>query len=260
MLMRTKSYLERALGLNIARGLEVGEFSVYYQPQWDLFSKTVTGFEALARWHAPGYGQISPSEFIPIAESTGGIQELGEWVLLTACGQAKRWQKSATQPFLISVNVSGHQLEQKDFAARIIDILSITGFAPEYLELEITESVFLHNLPAIHHSLDCLRKEGVRFALDDFGMGYSSIHHLSCLPLDCLKIDQSFVRSLDSAQTRTVVKAMANLASELGMRTVVEGVQDDNEEFILWQLGLNQGQGYKLSPPVPAESAVHFLI
>ncbi len=112
MLMRTKSSLERALGLEISRGLEAGEFSVYYQPQWDLFSKSGTGFEALARWHAPGYGQISPSEFIPISESTGGIKDLGEWVLLNACGQAKRWQKMAKHPFLISVNVSGHQLEQ----------------------------------------------------------------------------------------------------------------------------------------------------
>ncbi len=260
MLMRTKSSLERSLGLDISRGLEAGEFSVYYQPQWDLFSKSVTGFEALARWHAPGYGQISPSEFIPIAESTGGIKELGEWVLLTACGQAKRWQKIVKQPFLISVNVSGHQLEQKDFASRIITMLSITGLAPEHLELEITESVFLHNLPAILHSLTCLREEGVRFALDDFGMGYSSIHHLSRLPLDCLKIDQSFVRALDSGQTRTVIKAMANLAGELGMRTVVEGVQNESEEFNLWQLGLNQGQGYKLSPPVSAEKAIGFII
>ena len=160
----------------------------------------------------------------------------------------------------MSVNVSGYQLEQKDFSVRIMDILSITGLAPEYLELEITESIFLHNLSGILHSLDCLRKKGVRFALDDFGMGYSSIHHLSRLPLDCLKIDQSFVRALDSAQTRTVIKAMANLAGELDMRTVVEGVQDENEEYTLWQLGLSQGQGYKLSPPVPAENAIHFLV
>ena len=179
---------------------------------------------------------------------------------MTACGQAKRWQKIAKHPFRISVNVSGHQLEQKDFASRIITILSITGLSPEHLELEITESVFLHNLPAILHSINCLKEEGVRFALDDFGMGYSSIHHLSRLPLDCLKIDQSFVRALDSAQTRTVIKAMANLAGELGMRTVVEGVQTENEEFTLWQLGLNQGQGYKLSPPVSAENAIHFLL
>jgi diguanylate cyclase len=260
MLMRTQSSLERALGVDITKGLEAGEFFVYYQPQWDLFSKTVTGFEALARWHAPGYGQVSPSQFIPIAESAGGIEALGEWVLLTACRQAKRWQEIEKLPFLMSVNVSGYQLEQKDFAARIIDILSITGLAPEYLELEITESIFLHNLPGVLNSLDCLRKKGVRFALDDFGMGYSSIHHLSRLPLDCLKIDQSFVRALDSVQTRTVIKAMANLAGELDMRTVVEGVQDENEEYTLWQLGLSQGQGYKLSPPVPAENAIHFLV
>ncbi|MBC8282770.1 MAG: EAL domain-containing protein [Nitrospinae bacterium] len=196
MLMRTQSSLERALGTDIAKGLDAGEFSVYSQPQWDFFSKAVTGFEALARWHAPGYGQVSPSQFIPIAESAGGIQALGEWVLLMACRQAKRWQEIIEKPFLISVNVSGYQLEQKDFSDRIIDILSITGLAPEHLELEITESVFLHNLPGILHSLDCLRKKGVRFALDDFGMGYSSIHHLSRLPLDCLKIDQSFVREL----------------------------------------------------------------
>jgi len=179
--------------------------------------------------------------------------------LLTACRQAKRWQEIEKRPFLISVNVSGHQLGQKDFTARVIDILSITDLDPERLELEITESVLLHNLPAILHSLECLRGEGVRFALDDFGMGYSSIHHLSRLPLDCLKIDQSFVRSLGSAQTRTVIKAMANLARELGMRTVVEGVENKNEEFTLWQLGLNQGQGYKLSPPVPAENAIRYL-
>lgn len=259
MLMRTKSFLEKALGADIERGLQREEFSVYYQPQWDLFSKTITGFEALARWHSPGYGQISPLEFIPIAESTGGIQNLGEWVLLTACGQAKRWQKFVKRSFQISVNVSGHQLEQKEFSSRLLTILSITGLAPERLELEITESVLLHNLPAVLYSLENLRKEGVRFALDDFGMGYSSIHHLSRLPLDCLKIDQNFVRSLGSPQTCTVIKAMANLAEELGMRTVVEGVETDKEEFILWQLGLNQGQGYKLSPPVPAKNAVRYL-
>ena len=134
---------------------------------------------------------------------------------MTACGQAKRWQKTAKHPFFISVNVSGHQLEQKDFASRIIAILSITGLALEHLELEITESVFLHNFPAIIHSLNCLRKEGIRLALDDFGMGYIFIHRLSRLFLDCLKIDQSFVRTLGSAKTRNIIKVMANLAKEL---------------------------------------------
>jgi len=246
--------------MNISSGLENGEFSVFYQPQWDLFTKSVTGFEALARWHAPGYGQVPPSEFIPVAESNGGIRTLGEWVLLTACRQAKCWQVKEKKTFTISVNVSGVQLEDINFSSRIMEILSMTGLKPQYLELEITESIFLGNLSSILPSLEFLWQEGVRLALDDFGIGFSSIHHLSRLPLDCLKIDQSFVRSLGYAQTRIVIKAMANLAKELGMRTVVEGVENKNEEFTLWQLGLSQGQGYKLSPPVPAENAIRHLL
>jgi len=260
MLMRTRSSLEKALGMNISSGLENGEFSVFYQPQWDLFSKTVTGFEALARWHAPGYGQISPSEFIPVAESNGGIHSLGEWVLLTACRQARRWQMTEGKNFTISVNVSGHQLEQVGFANRVFEILSMTGLEPRYLELEITESVFLGDLSIVLSMLNSLRREGVRLALDDFGIGFSSFHHLSRLPLDCLKIDQSFVRFLDSPKTNAVVKGVANLAKEMGLKTIVEGIESKDEEFILWQLGLNQGQGYFLSPPVPAEKAIRFLI
>ncbi len=259
MLMRTKSSLERALGVDISIGLEKGEFSVLYQPQWDLFTKQVTGFEALVRWHAPGYGQIPPSEFIPVAEYKGGIHSLGEWVLLTACRQAKSWQVKEGKTCTISVNVSGGQLEDIGFADRVFEILSMTGLDPKYLELEITESIFLRDLSTILPLLEGLRKEGVRLALDDFGIGFSSIHHLSRLPLDCLKVDQSFVRFLDSPKTKTVIQGVANLAKELGLRTIVEGVENKDEEFTLWELGLNQAQGFKLSPAVPAEKAIRFF-
>lgn len=260
MLMRTRSFLEAALGKNISQGLERGEFSVLYQPQWDFFSKSITGFEALARWHAPGYGQIPPSEFIPVAESSGGICSLGEWVLLSACQQAKQWQKEEGKTFTISVNVSGRQLEHIGFAGRVLEILSMTGLAPQYLELEITESFYIQDHLKILELLDCLREEGVRLAMDDFGTGYSSLHHLSRLPLDCLKIDQSFVRFLGSPKTNAVVKGVARLAKEMGLKTIVEGIENKDEEFTLWQLGFNQGQGYLLSPPVPAEKAIRFLV
>ncbi|MEK9627614.1 MAG: EAL domain-containing protein [Nitrospinota bacterium] len=259
MLMRTHSFLERALGENISQGLERGEFLVFYQPKWDLFSKCITGFEALARWHAPGYGQIPPSEFIPVAEANGGIKPLGDWVLMNACRQAKKWQDKNGKNFSISVNVSARQLEHIGFVNRVFEILSMTGLQPGYLELEITESVFINDLSKIIEFLNCLRREGVRLALDDFGTGFSSLHHLSRLPLDCLKIDQSFVRSLESPKTKTIVKSVARLAKEMELRTIVEGIETKEEEFVLWKLGINHGQGFRMSPPVPGEKAVAFL-
>ncbi len=254
MLMQTWSFFKKSLGHNILRGLELGEFSVFYQPKMDMKTRKIKGLEALARWHSPGIGWIHPAEFIPIAESNGAIIGLGEWVLFSACEQMRYWRKNGFPELSVAVNLSPSQLEEKDLISRVEDILTKTGVEPRLLELEITESIFIKDSSRALAVLKELKKLGLSLAIDDFGTGYSSIGYLTAFSFDCLKIDQSFTRSIHLPQTQVVIRAITNLARQLGLRTVLEGVEIETEMVMAGHLGCDQIQGFAVGRPMPVDA------
>ena len=242
-----------------------GRFELYYQPRLDLASGRVRGFEALLRWHDPQRGWIPPARFIPLAESTGLIHEIGEWVLERACTEALAWQARDPQGFdRISVNVSGRQFERADFADRVARVLAHTGLDPRHLELEITESAILHRPDELVATFAQLRAIGVRLALDDFGTGYSALGYLRHFPLDVLKIDRSFVADglIDGARNdtaRVLLRAMIEMAHGLGLRVVAEGVETAAQRSLLAELGCDEIQGFLIAPALePAACRAYF--
>lgn len=236
--------------------LEREEFRVYYQPKLNLAEGKIVGVEALIRWEHPEKRVISPFEFIPLAEESGLILPIGEWILRTACKQNKTWQEAGLPPMIMAVNLSVRQLYQPHLVERVERILEETGLAPEYLELEITESMMMD----VHHVLPILQKLkqiGVRISLDDFGTGYSSLYYLKEFPIDIIKVDQSFVQkcTLDMKDA-TIVKAIIAMAHQLNVQVVAEGIETKEQLIFLQQNLCNQGQGYLFSKPLPAEELV----
>ena len=229
-------------------------FHLNYQPRVDLASGRVDGTEALIRWRHPQRGLISPATFIPIAEQTGLIEHIGEWVLRTACAQQRAWLSSGLPPFRIAVNLSVRQLRQADLTQRIAAILDETGLDASGLELEVTESVFTEDAVHVKSVLKELRSLGIAIALDDFGTGYSSLGYLKQFPLDYLKIDQSFVRGLpNSLEDAAIVRTVITLAKTLGLKVIAEGVESEEQLAFLKEHDCEQYQGYLFSRPVPAE-------
>ena len=240
------------LELDLRLGLERGELVLHYQPIVDQAGHVI-GVEALARWVHPTRGMVQPGSFIPVAEESGLILPLGKWVMQTACRQLLAWSKAAhTQSLSIAVNVSAREFRQSEFASQIIEILRSTGANPRRLKLELTESLLLSDVQDAIRKMEQLRAEGVRFSLDDFGTGYSSLSYLKRLPLDQLKIDQSFVRDVltdpnDAAIARTVIA----LAQSLGLAVVAEGVETAGQRDFLLASGCQVFQGYLFGRPVP---------
>ncbi len=260
MLMQTKSFFKRSLARNILSGLELGEFTVYYQPKLDLESREVKSLEALARWYTSGIGWVSPAEFIPVAESKGAIIPLGEWILFSACKQTTHWQRNGFPDLSVSVNLSPLQLEGKDIISRVETVLDQTGLDSRFLELEITESSFIKNSAWVLEVLKQFRKIGIRLAIDDFGTGYSSIGYLTTFPFDSLKLDQIFARSIHLSQTQMVIRAMANLARQLDLVSILEGVESETELVMARHLGCDQVQGYAIHPPLPVEEVALAMV
>ncbi len=252
MLMQTRSFFKKSLARNILPGLESGEFTPFYQPKLDLSSRKIIGLEALPRWYASGVGWISPAEFIPVAESTGAIIPLAECILFAACKQTKYWQENGFPELSVSVNLSPLQLDKKNIVSRVEGILSQTGFDAKFLELEVTESVLIQNSLSALNALNEFKKIGIRLAIDDFGTGYSSIGYLTTFPFDVLKLDQIFARSIHLSQTQMVIRSMANLARQLGLITVLDGIEDKKELAMARHLGCDQAQGHAIHPPQPA--------
>ncbi|MGZ8252310.1 MAG: putative bifunctional diguanylate cyclase/phosphodiesterase, partial [Methylophilaceae bacterium] len=248
----SKNAVERfTMENHLRRALERGQFEVYYQPQISLITGHIVGAEALIRWNHPELGVVSPAKFIPLAEETGLIVQIGEWVLREAALQAMNWVANGYSIQWISVNVSGVQVMRSNFADTVYGILVETDCNPSMIELEITESTIMHHTEYVIDTFDRIKKLGVRLAIDDFGTGYSSLSHLKRLPLDKLKIDQSFVRDLphdlDDAAIANAINAMAR---SLGFAVIAEGVETQEQADFLKNMGCEEAQGYLYSRPV----------
>lgn len=242
--------LESALRL----ALERDEFELWYQPQFDTGSGALTGAEALVRWRHPQRGLVSPLDFIPLAEETGLIEQLGEWCIREACFKAREWNGAHPTPLRIAVNVSGRQFESGGLLETVTRALRDCQLEPHLLELELTEGVLMQDLDGAVETLAALRKLGPKLAIDDFGVGYSSLNHLMRFGVDRLKIDRSFVRGLpDSAENAGIVKAVISMARSMGLGVVGEGVEKIDQLEFLRAEGCDQIQGFLMSKPVPAD-------
>ena len=249
-----------ALETSLKKAIQNGEFFVEYQPQVDTRSQKIVAAEALVRWAHPDLKTIPPLDFIPVAEDTGMILEIGNIVLKEAITQAKAWHDAGHDEMTMSVNISSIQLLQSNLIAVVDDILHETGFNPAYLELELTESALMQNVTLASQILSTFKAKGIKIAIDDFGTGYSSFGYLSKLPIDCLKIDQSFIRKIgESKNDRIIVSAINAMAHSLGLHTVAEGVEEELEYNYLKDEGCDLIQGYYFSKPVGAESFLKLL-
>ncbi len=233
--------------------LEKGQLRLVYQPCVDASTEAVTGFEALIRWDHPEHGSVSPADFIPLAEEIGLINEIGEWVLRTACAEAAKWPEQIT----VAVNLSPIQFKSPALPTMVRMVLSDTDLPARRLELEITEGVFLSNDDHVHDMIASLKAIGVKLALDDFGTGYSSLSYLQRVPFDKIKIDRSFVSGASDPQSRNaaLIRAMVGLASDLKMQTTAEGVETQEELLLVRTLGCSLVQGYFFGKPMPAHEA-----
>ena len=245
--VRVKGQLEQDLRHAIVRD----ELHVHYQPMVSCASGEVEGFEALLRWHHPERGMVPPATFIPLAEESGLIVEIGEWVLETACRTAAGWK----EPKSVAVNVSPLQFRRPDLPAIVAAVLIRTGLPANRLELEVTEGIFLKAGSGLAAILSALRAAGVRLALDDFGTGYSSLSYLCSFKFDKLKIDRSFVKRLGEDQDATmIVRTIIGLAHNLGLSVVAEGVETPRQLGIIRDLNCDQAQGYLLGRPLPMDA------
>ena len=234
----------------LRHALERKEFTLAYQPQIDLATGNLIGAEALVRWRHAELGQVSPADFIPITEETGLIVELGRSILLEACSMLVKLPQHLT----VSVNVSPVQFELSDVATDVTNALAKSGLAPSRLVIEITEGIFVKNASLVTDSLDALREMGVQVALDDFGTGYSSLSYLGKLPIDEIKIDQSFTKRLpDDGEALAIVQAVLNVCRAHKKRVVAEGIETIEQASMLKSLGCDDGQGYYFGRPMPAE-------
>lgn len=254
--MAARMLARRSLELEFRRAIELEQFEMHYQPVMDMQTKRVVGLEGLVRWVHPELGLIAPDRFIPMAEETGLIVPLGDWVLRRACLDAALWDSSLT----LSVNLSPVQLRNRSLVMSVMNALSAANMPPQRLELEITETVLLSNNGLALALLKQLREQGVRIAMDDFGTGYSSISYLRQFPFDRIKIDRSFVSGANAdAESSALVRMIAALGQTLGVRTTAEGVETQLEMQSVREAGVTEMQGYLLSRPIPASQVPLFL-
>jgi EAL domain-containing protein (putative c-di-GMP-specific phosphodiesterase class I) len=246
--MRLKAVTLLHLERDLRAALSQDELRIHYQPIVSLGDSKVVGLEALIRWEHPHRGSVAPLDFIPLAESTGLIVPIGEWVLRSACSQLKSWLEEGFEPLRIGVNISTVQLKDAGFADMVCTVLSETGINPEYLDLEITESVLIDQNKAIMDALFKLKSVGVHISLDDFGTGYSSLNYLHSLPIDTLKIDRTFINNLTSNnEQEKIVETILMLGGNLGLQVVAEGIENIEQLKRLQMSNCPKGQGYFFS-------------
>jgi EAL domain-containing protein (putative c-di-GMP-specific phosphodiesterase class I) len=250
--MRAQSLRALQLENALRRALEREELQLHYQPQVRIRTGRVHSVEALLRWNHPKLGPISPSEFIPVAEDTGQILQIGEWVLRNAVKQLKAWREAGLTDLKVAINLSAIQFHQPQLPDLVSQILHAAAVPPDALELELTEGVAVDDPRAATATMDQLRARGVRLSIDDFGTGYSSLSQLKRFQIYKLKIDQSFVQDLDhDGNDRAIVSAIIRMAQALGMQTTAEGVETEAQLQFLRDMGCDEAQGYYFSRPLP---------
>jgi EAL domain-containing protein (putative c-di-GMP-specific phosphodiesterase class I) len=256
--MRTRKSDRLTLETDLRRSLERGEMTVLYQPVVWLEDRSVAGFEALVRWNHPKMGLLSPGEFIPMAEDTGFIVELGLFVLDRAARQLALWQRATRlrYPLFMSVNISSRQLLRHDLIQDLRTVLSRSAVARGTLKLELTESLVMENPEYAAQMLTRMRELGVGLSLDDFGTGHSSLAYLQRFPFDTIKIDQSFVRQNGKGARPVILRSIVAMAHDLGMDVIAEGAERDADAADLYQLGCEYAQGYLFGHPLPPEQAI----
>ena len=258
--MHARASRRLALETSLRRAIQHEEFLIHYQPRVSVDSLHITGVEALVRWQHPKLGLVSPAEFIPLAEDTGLIVPIGEWVMRNACLQNKRWQNEGFAPIQMAVNISARQFHDQDVTRMVVRILEETGLTPKYLELEITESSIMRNADLAANVLNRLKGMGINISIDDFGTGYSSLAALKRLPIDALKIDQSFVRDATTdPDDASLVMAIITLGHNLRLKVIAEGVQTEEQLRFLNLLRCDEIQGYLFSKPLHADGMSSLL-
>jgi diguanylate cyclase (GGDEF)-like protein len=258
--MKSHSIERLALETNLRRALELQEFALHYQAKVNFKTGAITGVEALLRWHSPHLGIVSPAQFIPLCEETGLIVPIGKWVLRTACEQNVAWQRAGLPRINMSVNLSMRQLNDEMLIQEIESVLRDTGMDPSLLELEVTESMIMHNSERAVKTLTAIKELGVRLAIDDFGTGYSSLAHLKRFPIDTLKVDRSFIREIPSdAEDKAIAEAIIAMGKTLCLTVVAEGVETPEQQAFLSERACDEMQGYYFSTPVAADDFATLL-
>ncbi len=258
--LNDRAFSRLLLENNLRIALEREEFSLHYQPQVDITSGRIVGFEALLRWRHPEFGIVSPAEFVPIIEEIGLIAPLSEWVLRTACAQNRAFREANFPPMTTAVNLSPRQLYQSDLADIVGRVLKETGLEPHSLELELTEGALVRNVAATANTLRDLNGMGVKIAIDDFGIGYSSLSYLRHFPINKLKIDKTFVDSITTDPSNEAIsRAIITLAHSLRITVVAEGVETAEQMEMLRVMGCDEAQGYLVSRPVSADDLTRLL-
>ncbi|HJV46322.1 MAG TPA: EAL domain-containing protein [Bacillota bacterium] len=254
------SYEQLALENNLRKALQREELLLYYQPQVDLNSNQIVGLEALLRWEHPEFGIISPADFIPIAEESGLILPIGEWVIRTACLQNKKWQQEGYKPVRVAINLSARHFLQRNLPAKIAAILEETGLSADLLELEITETVLMQDYQMASDILKQLKDMGIHLSIDDFGTGYSSLSYLTELPVDALKIDRSFIKDMENnSSSKAVTYAIISLAHHLNLKVVAEGVETEAQLSYMKEKQCDMMQGFLFSKPIPPHELTRLL-
>jgi len=245
---------------NLRKALDNNELELYYQPRIDGKTGIISSMEALIRWNRPGKGLVSPAEFIPVAEDTGLIIPIGEWVLKTACSQNMAWQELGLPPMTVSVNISGKQFQRKDFMATIVKALEYSSLDPKYLELEVTENILMKNVNVNIDMMKELSEIGIRISIDDFGTGYSSFNYLKHFPVDILKIDKSFIDDITNTDNDlAIVSAIILMAHSLNLKVVAEGVETIEQLDLLLNYNCDEIQGFYYSRPLPVNEFTDFV-
>ncbi|WP_319419124.1 putative bifunctional diguanylate cyclase/phosphodiesterase [Pleurocapsa sp. FMAR1] len=259
--MHSETVAQWQLENDLRQAIANQEFELYYQPIINLKRDRLAGFEALVRWISPTRGFVSPGEFVPLAEATGLIIPLGDWILRTACQQMYQWHQQFTpQPGLtVSINLSSHQFSP-DLVQQVEQILAETKLNAQFLKLEITESAMMDNVEKAIALLHQLKALGIKLSIDDFGTGYSSLSYLQQFGADTIKVDQSFVRQMEqSDKNKAIVDIIITLAQKLDMDVIAEGIETENHQHILKALNCEYGQGYFFAKPLKSEDATKLL-
>ena len=263
-------FFEPKMQSQTSRGLEISnhlkhaiehdELTLVFQPQYSLSKRCVVGAEALLRWHDPVLGQVSPGEFIPVAESNGFIIPISDWVVKTASQQLKQWRAQGMPDLVLAINLSAVQFRQSDLALHLSEIVSDQGVEPGTIEFELTEAVALQDPLLASTTMQKLTERGFHLSIDDFGTGYSSMSYLKRFAVEKLKIDQSFIRDLEQSESdKAIVKAIIEMAHSLSIRTIAEGVETEQQMKTLQQFGCDEIQGYLYSKPLPANDFMAFI-